>query len=162
MQENSTCSHKRHIRFMLYFLSPLLSINKRTSLLNARSRTFFDSDLRITATSYSLKKTCQKGIMVPYSLCLSPQTASAFSPGCALSSHLWIEEGFDIKKLVQQRFDSSTLPAWDKNWSLLKPNLFILPNTWHHCFLVLLRAPETPEWCFLSGPISSLQNTCRF
>lgn len=36
------------------------------------------TDLGITATPYSLKKTCQKGIMEPHSLCPPLQTANAF------------------------------------------------------------------------------------
>ena len=85
-----------------------------------------------------------------------------FSPGWALSSYLWIKHDFDVNKLVQQKFDAFTKPAWNKNWSLLKPNLFSLPNRWHHSFFVLLLASETPEWHFLSGLMCSLQNTCRF
>ena len=36
------------------------------------------TDLGITATPYSLKETCQKGIMEPHSLCPPLQTANAF------------------------------------------------------------------------------------
>lgn len=145
--------------------SPPFSINKRTSRANARSIPFFNSDSWITTPSCCLKKTYQKGMMVYfiwYTLVYHLKLPMPFHLFMLCPHTSEFGRTFHAKKLFQQGFTAFVLPAWDRNWRLLKSNLFILTNALHHCFLALLMATETLKWHFLSGPRGSLQNTCRF